>query len=192
MTTDPAYRYADHEGEGWLRNGPNGTYTTFPKTDLGELTREELEEQRGPLRPVEAMSEEDSKELVRALVEAKKQALATLLRALNRTAMMLIETNGTIAALTAGRPGSWEASLLRQNIAWEGEDIRQGRIHAEALAVCERLLEKWTTGPVQVELAESLPFVLGQVAKQAGGWGEITDRWLEGNEWVERWTASYR
>lgn len=190
--TDPAYRYADDEGEGWLRNGPDGTYTTYPRRDLGELTREQLETERGPLRPVEAMAEEDSRELVAALVEAKQQAVATLLKALNQTALMLIQRNGTVAALLAGRPGSWEATVLRQQVAWLGEDIRVGRVHQGALETSLRLLEQWTTGPVAVELAEGLPFVLGQVAKEAGGWDKITDRWLVGNEFVEHWTASHR
>lgn len=194
MTTEdtPPSRVADRDGEGWLRNGPEDTYTTYPKMLLEPLTYEQLEAERGPLRPVVGMPTEEHAELVHALVQAKKKAVATLLVALNRTARKLVDSHGGVAALTAGRPGSWEAALLRGEIVWLGESIKDSRTDPDALAKAESLLEKWTTGPVQVELADGLAGILGDVATQSGGWAAVTDRWLTGNESIERWTGSYR
>jgi hypothetical protein len=187
----PPYRVADRHGEGWLRNGPSGTYTTFPK-DFEPLTYQQLDAEHGPLRPVEAMTSEDHNALVDALAQAEKKATATLLVALHRTAHKLIDSCGGIAALTAGRPGSWEASLFRGEIVWLGERVKESRTDPDALATAERLLDQWTTGPVQVELADGLASVLGDTAEKAGGWAAITDQWLRGNEAIERWTAAYR
>ncbi|PPS89444.1 hypothetical protein [Streptomyces sp. MH60] len=188
---DDFYRCADREGEGWIRNGPGGTYTTYPDVGLGQLTRQELEEQRGPLRPVGAMTSEDSQALSEAIAKAGKKGFATLLVALYRTARNLMDDGATTAVFTAGRPGSWEAALLR-SIIWKGEDISTSRVDEEALEVAQALLYKWTTGPVQVELADGLASILHSAAQKAGGWPAITDRWLARDGQLERWTSAYR
>jgi hypothetical protein len=197
MTTEGAPRYSsrvvDRDGEGWLDNGPERTYTTYPNQNIGEnLTYEELEAQRGPLRPVGPMTSEDSEALADALATAGKKGVATLLAALNRTAKNLIADGGSLSVLTAGRPGSWEASLLRGEIVWIGEDIARSRIDDAAFDVAAATLDKWVTGPVVPELADGLASILGDAAKKAGGWHEITDRWLTHNAAVEHWTSGYR
>jgi hypothetical protein len=194
MTTEnaPPYRVADREGEGWLRNGPNDTYTTFPKQNLGELSYEELSSQRGPLRPVGAMEQADSDALANALAKAGKKGVATFLVALNRTARTLIDDGASTAVFTAGRPGSWEAELLRHQILWLGEDIKTTRTDDTAMVTAREILLKWVTGPVQPELADGLASILGSAAEKAGGWAAITDRWLAGNEALEHWTSAYR
>lgn len=195
MTTEnPPYRVADRAGEGWLRNGPNETYTTYPNRSLGELTYEQLAADRGPLRPVGAMSTEDSNKLALALFQAGKKGVATLLVALNRTAQMLIADGGDTAVFTSGRPGSWEAADLRRALRL-GEDIDDSRVDPEALETALSLLLKWITGPVQPELADGLAGILGDAAKQAqswGGWDAITDEELQDNEVIEHWTSAYR
>ncbi|MFH8483064.1 hypothetical protein [Streptomyces sp. NPDC018055] len=193
MSDEHPPRVVDREGEGWLRNGSNGTYTTYPRNDIGdELTYEQLIVERGPVRPVGLMGEADSDALVEALLAAKKKAVATLLVALNRTARTLIDDGASVAVFTSGRPGSWEASLFRGEILWLGEDIAVNRIDGPALDIARAILLKWVTGPVQPELAEGLAFLLGSVAEKAGSWAAITDRWLATSEPLERWTASYR
>ncbi|MFF7198339.1 hypothetical protein ACFZAM_32105 [Streptomyces sp. NPDC008079] len=186
------YRVADKHGEGWLRNGPDGTYTTYPLTNLGELTYDQLDDERGPLRPVVNADPEDSAQFNAALTHAGKKAMATFLVALHHTGEELARLHGSVRALTAGRPGSWEANLLRSHIVWLGEDIAPSRVDDAALLTVKTLLKEWTQGPTQVELAEGLPFSLWQVAEKAGGWDLITDQWLRGNTAIERWTASYR
>jgi len=37
-----------------------------------------------------------------------------------------------------------------------------------------------------------LASILGTAAENAGGWHNITDRWLSGNAVVEHWTSAYR
>ncbi|MGW1436841.1 hypothetical protein ACWD7M_16520 [Streptomyces griseus] len=193
MADEHPYSVADREGEGWLRNGSNSTYTTYPRTDIGdELTYEQLDTARGPLRPVGLMDRADSAALTDALSAAGKKATATLLVALNRTARTLIDDGASVAVFTAGRPGSWEASLLRGEILWLGEDIANNRVDGPALDIVRAVLLKMVTGPVQPELAEGLAFLLGQVAERAGSWDAITDRWLANNEPLQRWTAAYR
>lgn len=188
---DRPYGLADRYGEGWLRNGHDGTYTTYPAMELGEWTYEQLDADRGPLRPVVAIGQEESEALTEALVKAGKKATATLLAAVHHTAQKLTAT-GSAAALTAGRPGSWEATVFRTQIAWMGEDIAASRVDDEALEVAVAALTRWTTGPTQVELADGLASILGDAAKRAGGWAAVTDQWLDGNETVEHWTSAYR
>jgi hypothetical protein len=193
MTTgEQAYRVADRNGEGWLRNGPDDTYTTFPRQDLGPLTFEQLEAERGPLRPVDIADPADTQAFVAAVAGAGKKGMASFLVALHRTALELMEQNGSLAALTAGRPGSWEADLLRGSVVWVGEGIKDSRVDADAVTTMKDLLLKWTTGPVQVELAEGLGYDLAKAAEQAGGWNAITDRWLTNNEALTYWTAAHR
>ncbi|MEU6362130.1 hypothetical protein [Streptomyces albidoflavus] len=187
--TDHPYRVADREGEGWLRNGPDDTYTTFPRSGLANMTYEQLEADRGPLRPVVAMAAEDRAELAHSIAQAGKKGMASFLAGLYRTACTLIEDGSSIAVLTSGRPGSWEANLLRGSIAWLGEGISDSRIDESARRKTEDLLYQWTTGPVQVELAEGLVGVLADAAMQAGGWDQITDRWLKNGESLDRWTS---
>lgn len=186
------YRYADREGEGWLRNGADGAYTTYPRTDLGELPLEQLKAERGPLRPVGVMDEADCRVLEDALAAAGKKAVATFLVALNRTARTLIDDGATVAVFTAGRPGSWEADVFRGQILWLGEDIKTTRTDDTALVTAREVLLKWVTGPVQPELADGLASLLGNVAQKAGSWAKITDQWLQGNEALQHWTSAYR
>lgn len=185
------YRYADREGEGWLRNGPDDTYTTYPKRDLGELTKEELEVRRGPLRPVGLMEQADGDAFRDAVAGAGEKGIATFLVALARTAHTLLDDGATVAVFTAGRPGSWEAACLR-TVLWLGDDIEPERTDAAALETIRALLLKWVTGPVQPELADGLAALLGDAAEKAGGWDKITDELLDGNESLEHWTSAYR
>ncbi|MDQ1041566.1 hypothetical protein QFZ75_008068 [Streptomyces sp. V3I8] len=188
-------RFADREGEGWLNNGLNGAYATYPRRDLPEYaTIEALDAARGPLRPVGPMSTEDSNQLALALFQAGRKGVATLLVALNRTAQMLTADGGSTAVFTSGRPGSWEAVDLSQALHL-GEDIDDSRVDPEALDTALALILKWITGPVQPELADGLAGILGDAAKQAehqGGWDAITDDELLGNELIEHWTSAYR
>lgn len=187
-TDDHPYRVADHYGEGWIRNGPNATYTTHPCTKLGNWTYEQIETERGPLRPVVPMGDDERAQLVHALVQAGVKATASLLVALHRTVVKLLETNGSAAAVTAGRPGSWEAELLRHHVVWEGESIKSARLDETAVDVAQGLLERWTTGPTQVELAEGLLYVLIEASEQAGGWNKIADQWVRARPHVNQWT----
>lgn len=188
-------RFADREGEGWLNNGPNGAYTTYPRRDLPDYaTVEELDAARGPLRPVGAMPTGDSNKLALALFQAGRKAVATLLVALDRTLKTVVDDGGSAAVFTSGRPGSWEAEDLRQVLRM-GEDIEDSRVDPEALEVARTLLLKWVTGPTQPELADSLAGILGDAAKQAerwGGWDAITDEYLQGDDLIEHWTSAYR
>ncbi|MEU9405577.1 hypothetical protein AB0E08_07720 [Streptomyces sp. NPDC048281] len=193
MTTEDTdhYRYADREGEGWIRNGPGDTYTTHPRYDLAPLTKADLETQRGPLRPIGLMGQGESARLAEALAGAGKKGLATFLVALHRTALTLIDDGASTAVFTAGRPGSWEAADLRQALRL-GDDIADSRIDRAALETARELLLKWVTGPVQPELGDGLASILGDAAEKAGSWAAITDEWLEGNDLIEHWTSAYR
>ncbi|WP_428957915.1 hypothetical protein [Streptomyces sp. cg35] len=195
MTTNeqpPIYRVADRDGEGWVRNGPDDTFTTFPRRDLPPMPYAQLEAERGPLRPVVAMESEDSQALAQALAAAGKKGFATLLFSLNAAARALIADGRNAAVFTSGRPGSWEADLFRSQILWEGADIAPGRRDPAAEKVADALIHKWITGPVQVELADSLASILGKAALIAGSWTAITDQWLAKKDVLEHWTAAYR
>ncbi|MEV4806842.1 hypothetical protein AB0K18_43180 [Nonomuraea sp. NPDC049421] len=195
---------ADDEGEGWLQHPPFGDrdeyYDTYPRRDLGELSYEQLAEQRGPLREVGLPTDEDVARLEEALTTAGRKAATTVAVALLNVAMAAAERNrekyghGQSNLLTAGRPGSWEASTLN-SVTWSlGPNIKATRVHPEALQTIEEVLRGWVLDrPVVVEVAENLAAVISRVADDHGGWEAIADRWLvahEGAETVRNWMCS--
>ncbi|GAA1979214.1 hypothetical protein [Kitasatospora viridis] len=183
-TTFP-YRLADSSGEGWLHTG-DGLYSTFPRTDLGDMEYDQLVSERGPLREIAPESAEDSQAIQEALTAAGKKAVITLLAALYATARKVMDqSGGRIAVMTAGRPGSWEADRLR-NLIWEGDGVKPSRVDQAALDTLTGIFERWVlTGDTVVEMAENLAGDVAQVAGKIGGWNAITDQWVRSAQYAE-------
>lgn len=141
-------RFVDSHGQGWYLTGENaatvytadfgnpppaGSQTSFRNRDLTPRPFEQLEADRGPLRPVEAMTDEDRHVLTAALSSAGRKAVTTVAAAVEQLYYEKREQHGGLdspgshdhaaAALTAGRGGSWESDLLRSWIIPFGNSL---------------------------------------------------------------------
>lgn len=185
-------RVVDAHGYGWWAVGAddNPPYTTTvdfitAHPELEHITLQELQEARGPLRNVELVPEQDVAVLHEALLGAGTKAMGSVIVALHTTALRLHQEHGHSAALTAGRPGSWESATVR-NLCWEGDSIKGSRVDEAACALLADTLHRWATGDPAVEVAENLSNVLEKVTDEAGGWSKVTDQWLRRSLYAER------
>jgi hypothetical protein len=176
------YRVVDRDNQGWF-GGPDdelGTRYTADygfQRDLEDRTLEQLRATRGPVRPVEPITDEDERELQRLLRQAGRKAVATLAAALESVFHQIREERGGLAAhdsydfakrtLMAGRDGSWESELLIELVMFGnglnlGKSTRGGdsddvaarraagpgkRIDAVVRERLARVLYRWVTNP---------------------------------------------
>jgi hypothetical protein len=147
-----------------------------------------LEADRGPLRPVLPVTDNDQQALQTALRAAGRLAVGSLMVAVYRVARNLIDQARergdwpTLASLlVAGREGSWESEALRL-LAWElGSRLtdKPRRYDTAAVDQITRIITGWITDPDRfTEVAETLAHQIGTLADQAGGWPAIADRYL--------------
>lgn len=188
-TTRPG-RFVDAEFYGWWGVGDEGYVSN---RDRGShVPYEDAVAEHGPVRPVVPAPKEDLVALRLALIGAGRKAVTTLLAALGKTweARMSVPTPGVdhdwelpMRALTAGRPGSWEAVALQEATGF-GRDLLHGspkRVDQAALETITGILWRWTDGPQYVELAETLGGALARLADEFGpeGWSTLADQWLQ-------------
>lgn len=173
-------RVVDRDNQPWRLLGEHEhdtRYTPELDTDLGVHTYEQLDDTRGPLRPVEPMHREDESRLRDAFDRAGHQAVATLAAALETVHNEHRHHRGGTSApqesygyarrsMTAGRPGSWESDALisvinvgsrftlptPEEVAETDLDARRAagpsaRVHRDAFQILVRLLRHWTSHP---------------------------------------------
>ncbi|WP_284741711.1 hypothetical protein [Amycolatopsis sp. RTGN1] len=181
-----ASRVVDAAYESWRLLG-DGRY----ESDLAQqlLKADELEADRGPIRPVVPISDLDAEYLHAVLAAAGTQAVASIAAALHEVLTVLQSEHPEPAharrrarmALTGEGHGRNESvSLL--SLATEGEDISPGRVNDQARKQLVEMILRWVTGPdVYVQVASSLAFEVARHADQHGpdGWKRIADRWLQ-------------
>jgi hypothetical protein len=185
------YRLVDCNDLGWWHNG-DGRFCAsdhfvsgLPPTPYATLIT-----QRGPVRPVEPITDVDAQVLTTALVEAGPLAAGSVLVALfrlfrgpdlptapERSASM----EDRARKLVAGRSGSWEADAIR-SLAWgPGCDLadKPKRFHASTVEAIVDMVWQWVTDPLRfTEVAETLASEFDQVTRTAGGWDNVADRFL--------------
>lgn len=175
---DPAtpYRVVDRNQRGWLTCNPQPS--TYPELDgPAPETYAQLAADRGPLRPVLAMTRVDCDRLHRALAEAEITAAATLISALGVLADECRERDGHTGRLVAGRPGSWESELLPRLGGHFARRISADRVDTQALAVVTEVVRGWIFRDDRyTEVAESLAEMFGMVVDGRGGWERVADR----------------
>lgn len=178
MTADRPHRVVDRLQRGWITTtDPCQTYPDINSDRAWTLA--ELEAERGPLRPVVPMPDDDRRRMVAALEHARQRALASALVGLYRVARECYDADGHDHRLLAGRPGSWESALLPR-FAWEaGVDIGASRIDPVAVSTTTMVVHGWVFHPHRfVEVAENLAVVLGDAVDRRGGWELVADQWL--------------
>ncbi|MFE3609765.1 hypothetical protein [Streptomyces goshikiensis] len=186
----PTYRFVDRLNRGWHAvSGEPVRYAIDwaglrPDRPEDSLTREELEAEHGPLRPVCPADPSDLLVLRGALADAGVKAAGSVLVALFR--LFVEYTSASSGAgryeggsLVAGREGSWEAEAIRR-LAWTiGGDLdeKPKRYSADCVAAVTAVLRAWTQDPKRyVEVAEGLAGEFSAVADELGGWSKVADR----------------
>jgi hypothetical protein len=115
--TNP-YRVVDASDQGWYLTGDGLYHADYgDKRGLEPLTLDELRAARGPLRPVEPVTDEDEALIVEALTETGERAAGSLLVALYSLFHADAQAHRR-DRLLAGREGSWESAGLPA-LAWE-------------------------------------------------------------------------
>jgi hypothetical protein len=149
----PPSRVVDHNNQGWYRVAtleptPEPQYEASYglKRGLTQLAWPELVRTRGPLRPVEPITDADSAQLHELFAAAGRRTVTTLASALHQTFAHFVRNrpnphsgsiheqvqNGEQAfdfarqSLLAGREGSWESEVL-MNIMWFGRELNEAQ-----------------------------------------------------------------
>lgn len=190
------YRVVDAHHQGWHPTGSLDGPTVyaadygFQREGLGDpRTLEQLEAERGPLRPVLPITPEDRAELDGALADAGRRAVYTIAVAVQDAFKQLRERHGGLANwdsyqrtrthLLAGREGSWESEALIDLALW-GDVDKTRRIHEPSRQVITDMIVRWVTDPDQyTEVAETLAGVVSRYADEHGGWKAVADQWLQ-------------
>ena len=189
---------ADHTGW-WLVGGLNGDagYVSSALYVSGgdPLSLDQLNEQHGPLRPVEPITDADRNWLEQLIEQAGRKAVYSLAVAVYRTINWLRDDAGgfdihdgdlnhrthetAMRQIRAGRPGSWEAQQITDVAFWAGHG-KPSRIHEAACASMAAVLYGWCTNPDRfTEVAENLAAVVSGYADEHGGWKAVADQWLQ-------------
>jgi hypothetical protein len=215
MTTSEQYPYriADSQNQGWLTRG-DGIYEGFDQAPLEPRPLAEIEREFGPWRPVLPLLEGDRAELVAAFDIAGRKMITSVASALEQVfheaRERAVEPGGSLGTddyryavrtLTAGRPGSWEASSVIGVVLFGNElnlyPYKQGtdvatmratgphpkRVNIEAKDRIEHVLRRWTNSPDRyTEVPETLAAVISSYADdlyEEAGWSRIADQWLQ-------------
>ncbi|MER6253712.1 hypothetical protein ABT224_20380 [Streptomyces sp. NPDC001584] len=186
------YRVVDSRFQGWYRRSGDGLYDADSGHSRGLETTsyEDLAAARGPLRPVEPPTSEESAVVTTALAGAGRKAAASLLVAVFRLTeqdALARRTEGAQSWLIAGREGSHESASLHR-LAWSvGCDLddKPARYDAAVVAELVRVISGWVSGPDRyVEVAANLADLFSNVADAADGWSAVADRYLQRHQRV--------
>jgi len=187
MADDVPYRVVDVDDQGWYLSGDGLYHADYDhRRGLGPLPYGDLAAQRGPLRPVLPVTDEDEAALVASLTAAGVKAAGSVAVALH-SVFDLHKMHRT--RLLAGREGSWESAGLPY-LAWEvGSRVAEkpSRFDPAAATLLAATIDRWVTDLERyTEVAETLAFIFGRVADAAGGWGQVADRYLQpGSRWAQ-------
>ncbi|WDN56144.1 hypothetical protein [Streptomyces clavuligerus] len=187
VVLDVPVRVVDRYYQGWYLRSADGRYDADRghARGLETMTYEQLDEARGPLRPVEPPTAGEASAVKAALAGAGRKAAASVLVSLFRLAEQDARANrpaGVKNWLLTGREGSPESATL-DRLAWDiGGDLDEepARYDAAAVAGLIRVIGGWVSGPDRyVEVAANLAHLFGTVADEAGGWTAVADQHLQ-------------
>ncbi|MER5302167.1 hypothetical protein ABT039_22290 [Streptomyces lasiicapitis] len=189
----PPYRVVDRDFQGWYRRSGDGRYDADRghARGLGTMSYEDLAAARGPLRPVEPPTAEESAAVKAALTSAGRKAAVTVLVALYRLVLKDAQAAGRQGGprnrLMAGREGSWESEAMVR-LAWNlGSDLdeKPKRYDESAVGELVRVVEEWVSAPHRyTEVAANLASAFSAVADEAGSWKAVADQYLQRHQRV--------
>src|SRR2546421_737827 len=113
------------------------------------------------------------------LAVAGTRAVTTLLAVLVHLRSTCWSNDGHDGRLTAGRPGSWESTFVR-DLAWALDPIPEDAgLDRDAFTAVWDHLYGWVFDEARyVEVAENVARVTGRLVDGRGGWDQISDPWV--------------
>ncbi|ELB87122.1 hypothetical protein Rwratislav_41350 [Rhodococcus wratislaviensis IFP 2016] len=203
-------RVVDRDNQGWFSTSDtSGNWVYSPGWSSPTCDYETLQATRSPLRPVLPVTSEDEHRIAELLASSGRQAIATLAAALEVVHYRARRERGWLdrpaesadyakATLIAGRPGSWESSLLIDvilfgnglNLPTEGLDVEQRRAAGPNRRVSTpnrdqlaEVFQRWVSDPQRyTEVAETLASIVSDFCDShhgADGWRAVADQWLQ-------------
>ncbi|MEV0650005.1 hypothetical protein AB0I28_32580 [Phytomonospora sp. NPDC050363] len=168
---DRPYRLASTDGYGWLLAGTigNAAYACHEFGGDSFATVAELEAVHGPMRPIRYPAEAEEEALRNAWEQAGVFAPAAVV---NAWTVVAGECPGDLEEqlrhMVAGRPGSWEAStlkdLVRYGIGTRTDTRLKDPSAAAAQASLENVFRAWALGDEAVaEIAETTAQLVGSL-----------------------------
>jgi hypothetical protein len=203
MTSDDGqeelpYRVVDAHNQGWLNtsNDADGHYQADYgwRRDLPNRPLADLDRDRGPLRPVLPITDDDRARLTDVFLRAGRKTVASIAAALEEVFHRIREERGGLRSsdsyeyamrtLTAGREGSWESELLKDLVLFgNGLNLMPPRRGADNTIEARRaagpsarvdvaarhdltaVFTRWVTDPDRyTEVAETLALVVSGFA----------------------------
>ncbi|WP_043686634.1 hypothetical protein [Streptomyces xylophagus] len=189
-TTEEAFypfRLVDAHDRGWFAVG-TAIYLCANAEERGvEATSlEELDRERGPLRPVVPASDHDLVRLQSAFTDASPTAVASLLVALHRLARQHAEEehgrSGRMQSgrLYAGGEDNWETVAMRSLVWGLGVDLadKPQRLDQAMIDAVRDVVDQWVApgSGVYIEVANNITEAFQAAAKTAGGWPGLADK----------------
>jgi hypothetical protein len=198
MTDDPS-RLVDANNQGWLHTGDGVYRADYGKSrGLAPMTLADLAQQRGPVRPVEPITDEDDGLLRETFRRCGRKAIATMAAALDVVFHEVRQSRGGLSnasesydfakrTLRAGREGSWESEVLHEivlfgnglNITTRGPvhtvEARRAagpskRVDRDGRDAIADVIRRWVTDPTRyTEVAETLAYVVSRYADETAG-----------------------
>jgi hypothetical protein len=209
----PLYRVVDHDNQGWYpaadgRGGVIYTARHGASGDLAPRSFEQLAATRGPLRPVEPVTDADVAALHRLFAATGRKTITTLAAAIELVFHQLRQERGrhddsfefASRTLVAGREGSWESVVLIEVMLFGNElnlapATRKNRYDTAARRAAgpmtrvdaatrdhmAAVLHRWVSDPGRyTEVAETLAGVVSAYCDaQPDGWRAVADQWLQ-------------
>lgn len=185
-TTAWSARLVDAHSQGWAHQGRGRYLADYARQrGLPELPHGRLLATRGPLRPVQRITDDGQQATRAALRMAGPLAVTTLVVALADVATRLATGPGGPRVLMAGQETAWESQMLAPVVSW-GYHLDPARVHGPAAGVLTTQLVSWVTDPHRyTEVAQTLTEQLAHVvdtppaASAAAAWARVADAALQ-------------
>jgi hypothetical protein len=181
------FRLVDAHDRGWFAVG-TAIYLCANAEQRGAepTSLEELDRERGPVRPVVPASDHDLDRLQAAFTDAGSKAVASLLVALYRLARQHAEAESERSGrmqsgrLYAGGEDTWETVAMRSLVWGSGVDLadKPQRLDEAMIDTVREVVDRWVApdSDVYIEVANNITAAFQAAAKTAGGWPGLADR----------------
>ncbi|MFD8725309.1 hypothetical protein ACFV2H_47070 [Streptomyces sp. NPDC059629] len=180
------FRLVDAHDRGWFAVGTALYLCAEAEQRRVEPTSvDELERERGPVRPVVPAPDSDLNRLQDAFTDAGPKAVASLLVALYRLARQHAEAEAERSGrmqsgrLYAGGEDSWETVAMRSLLWGLGVDLadKPRRLDEAMIETVHDVVDGWVApdSDVYVEVANNITEAFQAAARKAGGWQGLAD-----------------
>jgi len=201
------YRVVDAHNQGWMNCGDGYRADYDHRRGLSILQLDALRRDRGPLRPVLAITEDDEEQLAACFEAAGRKTVTTIAAALEQVChevrreaedrRELDPAGYAWRTLQAGREGSWESvALVKVVLFGNGLNLvassgpvaerraagPRRRVDVDVRAQLVEVFRRWVSDPDRyTEVAETLAAEVSGYADRHGptGWAVIADQWLQ-------------